>query len=146
MSQRARDEGGPAVAGQVLITPVTDCDMSRASYAENGEGYVLTKGLMDWFWGYYCPADQRSDPRASPIRGDLTGLAPTIVVTAQFDPLRDEGAAYVEALTAAGSPATHLPQRGQIHTSFGAVGTLISPAVSRGEIADAISGLLPVSV
>ncbi len=142
VSHRARDEGGPALAGQVLITPVTDCDMTRASYTDNGDGYVLTTSLMNWFWDHYCPEDQRSDPRASPIRGDLTGLAPTIVATAQFDPLRDEGAAYVEALQAAGSPATHLPQRGQIHTTIGAVGTLISPASCRAEIAEAITDLL----
>ena len=142
ISQRARDEGSPALAGQALITPVTDCDMTTGSYVDNAEGYVLTASLMRWFWDHYCPEDQRTDPRASPIRGNLAGLAPTIVATAQFDPLRDEGAAYVDALQAAGSPATHLPQRGQIHTSIGAVGSLISPDTSRAEIADAIVALL----
>ncbi|MEM7093955.1 MAG: alpha/beta hydrolase fold domain-containing protein [Actinomycetota bacterium] len=141
-SQRARDEGGPVLAGQVLITPVTDSDMTRPSYVENASGYQLTADLMTWFWDHYCPPGDRDDPRVAPLRGGLAGLAPTIVVTAQFDPLRDEGKAYVEALAAAGSPATHLPQRGHIHTSFGTVGQLISPATSRAEIADALRSLL----
>ena len=98
----ARDAGGPEIAGQVLITPVTDCDFSRSSYAENAEGYVLTTGLMRWFWDHYADENDRTDPRASPIRGNLAGLPPAVVFTAQFDPLRDEGRQYAAALEAAG--------------------------------------------
>lgn len=137
-AQRARDDNLD-IAGQVLITPVVDSDMSRESYADNGEGYQLTLAMMRWFWDHYAPdVDQRTDPRAAPLRGNLNGLAPCRVVTAQFDPLRDEGAAYVTALVDAGVDARLLPQRGQIHTSFGAVDVLISPEKGRQEIAAAM--------
>ena len=66
--QMARDAGGPPIAGQVLVTPVTDCDFTRESYVENGEGYVLTTALMRWFWDHYADAAERQDPKASPLR------------------------------------------------------------------------------
>jgi len=139
----ARDNEGPNVLGQLLVTPVTDCDFTRPSYTENADGYVLTRGLMDWFWDHYCPADQRTDPRASPLRAeDLSGLPPAAIVTCEFDPLRDEGAAYVEALVAAGTPATHLPQRGHIHTSIGTVDVLITPMSIREQVGEALMGFL----
>jgi len=84
------------------VCPVTDCDFDRPSYRENAEGYFLTRSLMDWFWDMYCPPGERTDPRASPLRGQLSGLPPAFVVTCEFDPLRDEGIAYAQALDAAG--------------------------------------------
>ncbi len=136
--QTARDAGGPAIAGQVLITPVTDCDFTRPSYSENAQGYVLTRGLMDWFWDHYADAADRTDPRASPIRGDLADLPPALVVTCEFDPLRDEGSAYVDALRAAGVDAREAAFRGHVHTSAGGVGMFISSAPIRQEIASAL--------
>ncbi len=101
--QLARDAGGPSIVGQALLTPVTDTDQTRGSYIENGEGYVLTAGLMKWFLDYYAEPEVRDDPRIAPLRAaDLSGLPPAIVVVAEFDPLRDEGIAYAEALAAAG--------------------------------------------
>ena len=139
-AQRARD-GGPALCGQLLLTPVTDSDLSRPSYRDNAEGYVLTTALMGWFWDQYCPAADRSDPRASPLRAaDLHGLPPAMVVTAQFDPLRDEGDAYAQALAAAGVPVQHLPCPGQIHTSIGMVDLLPTTAPIREEMARALKG------
>ena len=139
----ARDNNGPTLLGQVLVTPVTDCDFSRPSYTENADGYVLTRGLMDWFWDHYCPPGDRTDPRASPLRADdLSGLPPAVIVTCEFDPLRDEGKAYAEALEAAGTPATHLPQRGHIHTSIGTVDVLITPVSIREQVAEALIGFL----
>ena len=91
--------------------------MSRPSYEENGEGYVLTAPLMQWFWDHYADPADRRDPKASPLRGDLSDLPPAVIVTAEFDPLRDEGRAYAEALAAAGVPVRHLEGRGHIHTS-----------------------------
>jgi cation diffusion facilitator CzcD-associated flavoprotein CzcO/acetyl esterase/lipase len=133
--QRVRDEGGPEIAGQLLVAAVVDCDMTRPSYVENGEGYVLTRDLMGWFWDHYADPADRGDVRASPLRAaSLAGLPPAIVVTAEFDPLRDEGDAYAEALRAAGVPVTHIRARGQIHTAFGAVDALISSAPIRDEI------------
>ena len=145
----ARDAGGPAIAGQVLVTPVTDCDLTRASYVENADGYVLTTPLMRWFWDHYADPADRVDPKASPLRApDLSGLPPALVVTCEFDPLRDEGAAYAKALAAAGVEARHLPCRGQIHTSVPAVDVILSATSARAEIGAALRGFLaaPASV
>src|SRR6185295_13450490 len=104
--QQARDTGGPRIAGQLLLTPVTDCDMRRPSYLENAEGYVLTTSLMSWFWDHYADAATRTHPKASPLRAqDLSKLPPAFVVACEFDPLRDEAIAYAQALAAAGVPA-----------------------------------------
>ena len=110
--QSARDAGGPAIAGQLLLTPVTDGSMSQPSYEENALGYVLTTSLMQWFWDHYADPAERSDPKASPLRGDLSNLPPAVIVTAEFDPLRDEGVAYAEALAAAGVSVQQLEGRG----------------------------------
>ena len=138
-AQRIRDEGGPVLAGQLLITPVTDGSVERSSMSENADGYVLTKALMDWFWGHYADEHQRTDPLASPLLADsLADLPPAAVFTSEFDPLRDEGAAYAEALAAAGVPTEHHPCRGQIHTSLTAVDMIISSAPIRAAMADAV--------
>src|SRR5262249_22494094 len=97
--QLARDAGAPEVVGQLLLSPVTDCDMSRPSYRENAEGYLLTAPLMRWFWDQYADPADRTNPKASPLQGQLANLPPALIVTAEFDPLRDEGAAYAEALS-----------------------------------------------
>ena len=137
--QMARAADGPAICGQVLVTPVTDCDFLRPSYNENGADYVLTKSLMNWFWDHYADPANRTDPKASPLRAnDLSGLPRALVVTAEFDPLRDEGAAYAEAMAAAGVEVKHLPCRGQIHTSVTAVDMILSGAGARAEISAAI--------
>ena len=137
--QLARDAGGPTITGQLLVTPVTDADLSRPSYTDNAEGYILTTPLMHWFWDHYADATDRSDPRAAPIRAsDLSGLPPAVVVTSEFDPLRDEGEAYAQALAAAGVEVTHLPQRGQTHTSLAAVDVVVSAAPARVEMGEAL--------
>jgi len=138
-TQRVRDEGGPAIAGQLLITPVTDGSVARPSMTENAEGYVLTKALMDWFWGHYADEQQRTDPIASPLLAEsLADLPPAAVFTSEFDPLRDEGAAYAEALIAAGVPTEHHRCRGQLHTSLTAVDMIISSGAHRQAMADAV--------
>ncbi|MFV0259774.1 MAG: flavin-containing monooxygenase [Acidimicrobiales bacterium] len=145
--QAARDADGPTVAGQVLMTPVVDCDMNRPSYVNNADGYVLTAPLMRWFWDHYADPDDRSDPRASPLRAkDLSGLPPTVVVTAEFDPLCDEGAAYAEALAKAGTEVTHLPCRGHTHTSVTMVDVVLSGAPVRAQIAESIQRLVGTPV
>lgn len=120
VSQKARDEGGPQIAFQCLLYPVTDCDVSRPSYAANGTGYILETPAMEWFWDTYCPdASQRQEPYASPIRAsDLSNLPPALVVTAEFDPLRDEGEAYADALQAAGNDARWVRYDGMVHDFF----------------------------
>jgi cation diffusion facilitator CzcD-associated flavoprotein CzcO/acetyl esterase/lipase len=139
VSQLARDAGAPVIAGQILLTPVTDWDLTRASYRENGAGYVLTSGLVRWFWDHYATSSDRTDPRASPLRNpDLSCLAPAFVLTCELDPLRDEGAAYAAAMAAAGTEAEHLACRGQIHMSPVAVDVILSAAYARDAIAAAL--------
>ena len=133
--QLARDAGGPEIIGQVLLCPVTDADTSRASYADNGDGYMLTTSLMNWFWDHYTDPADRSDAKAAPLRGKQADLPPALVVTAEFDPLRDEGVAYAEALAAAGVPVRHVRARGHIHTSVTLVDAVISGADVRAEMA-----------
>jgi cation diffusion facilitator CzcD-associated flavoprotein CzcO/acetyl esterase/lipase len=138
---RARDEGGPTIAGQLLVAPVVDCDLQRDSYRENAEGYVLTTALMQWFWSHYADESQRTDPRASPLRAEsLAGLPPAAIFTCELDPLRDEGDAYARALAAAGVEVQHVPCRGHIHTSLTAVDVILSGAPLRARMADAIKG------
>jgi acetyl esterase/lipase len=116
----------PALAAQLLIYPITDMLNERPSVAENAEGLLLTRDDMEWFHGHYLGGDeeQQSDPRASPaLTEDLSGLPPTIVVTAQYDPLRDDGDAYAAALEAAGVRVIHRRFDGLVHGFF-ALGTL----------------------
>ena len=136
--QMARDTGGPEISQQVLITPVTDADFSRASYRDNAEGFVLTTSLMEWFWNHYAEPADRTNPLASPLQGDLSNLPPALVVTAELDPLRDEGAAYAQALEAAGNEVRHMSLRGHMHTSLSLVDILISAVQPRVEIAEAL--------
>ncbi len=139
--QQLRDNGGPAIAGQLLLTPVTDCDMDTPSYRDNADGYVLTAPLMQWFWDYYADPADRAHPKASPLRADsLAHLPPACIVTCQFDPLRDEGVAYAKALAAAGNRVQHIPARGHTHTSLTMVDVVVSGEPLRAEMAAALQG------
>jgi acetyl esterase len=116
-----RDRGGPALRHQLLIYPVTDQDYSLASYAENGGGeYFLGEAGMRWFWGHYLGDVATEDaPLAAVLRTtDLSGLAPATVITAEYDPLRDEGMAYAERLKAAGVAVDAAIAPGMIHGFF----------------------------
>jgi len=139
--QQLRDNGGPAIAGQLLLTPVTDCDMATPSYQDNAEGYVLTAPLMQWFWDHYADPADRAHPKASPLRAaSLANLPPACIVTCQFDPLRDEGVAYAKALAAAGNRVQHIPARGHTHTSLTMVDVVVSGEPVRAEMAAALHG------
>ena len=124
----ARDRGGPAIAYQLLIYPVTAPAQGTefASYRENGEGYLLTKGSMEWFWDHYLPSPEHGkNPYASPLHAsDLSRLPPAMVVTAEFDPLRDEGLAYAKRLQEAGVNVTTSHHEGVIHGFFWMSGVL----------------------
>jgi acetyl esterase len=116
----ARDRGGPALIHQMLVVPVTDSSMSSASYTENAEGYGLSKQAMAWFWDHYLTGEaDRSNPYAAPPRAaSLAGLPPAQVLTAEFDPLRDEGKAYADRLREAGVPVTYTCFEGMVHGFF----------------------------
>ncbi|MCU1462021.1 MAG: lipase/esterase [Acidimicrobiales bacterium] len=115
----ARDRGGPPLVFQVLEIPVTDLTMSQPSIQENGEGLILTESAISQYIGYYLadPSDA-TNPYASPLLADdLSGLPPALVMTAEYDPLRDEGEAYGRRLQAAGVPTTIRRWAGQFHGS-----------------------------
>ncbi|AWM02815.1 flavin-containing monooxygenase [Bradyrhizobium amphicarpaeae] len=136
--QLARDRGGPEIAGQLLICPVTDCSFDRPSYNDNAAGYFLTRGLMYWFWDLYCSPADRTDPRVSPLRGKVDRLPPAFVTTCEFDPLRDEGIAYAEAMSAAGVPVEQLKAHGHFHSSFTMVDVVITGVSGRVQMAEAL--------
>jgi len=117
LALRARDRTAPRLRLQLLIYPVADHDFTRASYARHATGYGLTREAMRWFWDQYVPdAAQRDHPDASPLRAaDLRGVAPAAVLTCEYDPLLDEGAAYAQRLIEAGVPTTHRRYDGLIH-------------------------------
>jgi len=120
IAQLAR-AGGPAIAFQLLIYPVAQLGApDTPSMRENAKGYFLEKEGMDWFTRLYAPdKDHRHDPRLSPLRcPDLSGLPPAYVITAGFDPLRDEGKAYADALDRCGVPVTYVNYPGMVHGYF----------------------------
>ena len=122
----ARDRNGPAIAMQLLIYPVTDAKMESQSYRDNADGYLLSRTMMSWFWDHYCPdLALRADPLASPITAeDLSGLPLALVMTAEFDPLRDEGEAYAERLMAAGVDVEVRRFDGLVHGFFSQAGII----------------------
>lgn len=139
--QLVRDMGGPNIVGQLLLTPCTSGGTTGASFAENADGYGLTTPLMEWFYDHYIDAADRSDPRFAPLlAADLSGLPPAIVVTAEFDPLRDDGEAYAAALDAAGVPTEYVRARGHTHQSLTMVDVVISGAPIRARMAEALRG------
>lgn len=140
VAQRARDEG-IALRHQLLVYPVTDLDADAGSRVSNGEGYFLTQESMVWFEECYLQG-QAAGP-ASPLDGDLAGVAPAHVLTAGFDPLRDEGEAYAAALEAAGVVVVDDRYPTMVHgfVQMGAVTPVASEAISRAAklLADALA-------
>ncbi len=118
--QVLRDSGEQGPAFQMLIYPATDSSKQSASRVAFAEGYFLTKDLMDWFWKAYVPAGtDLTDLRLSPLLAkDVKGLPPAFVLTAGYDPLRDEGRAYADRLIDAGIKTTYVNYPGTIHGFF----------------------------
>lgn len=117
LSLRARDLGEPDLAFQLLLYPALDPEMDSVSARENATGHALTTAGMRWFWDNYLPDPaEREDPYVAPLRAaSLAGLPPAIVVTAEYDPLRDDGLAYADRLAQAGVHVLRRPYPGTVH-------------------------------
>ena len=116
---RARDAGLNLVF-QLLVYPVIEANFDRASYSDNAEGYLLTASAMKWFWDCYVPniADRNHSDVAPICASDLSGLPPALVMTAEFDPLRDEAEDYGQALKAAGVDTVTRRYIGMTHAFY----------------------------
>jgi acetyl esterase len=136
----ARDRGGPGLVHQLLVYPVTDATFETPSYQQNAQGYFLTRDAMEWFWNHYLRGDaDATDGYAAPLRArDLAGLPPATVITAEFDPLRDEGEAYGRRLREAGVPTRIERYDGLIHGFFGMTAMV---AKAKGAVAMAAAEL-----
>ncbi len=124
----ARDRGGPKVAFQLMVYPVTDYGDDRPSSREFADGYLLTSALMDYFWGHYLPRpEDGQDQHTSPIKAkSLSGLPPAMVITAECDPIRDQGEAYAQRLKESGVPVELKRYDGAIHAFFNLAGVIDS--------------------
>ncbi|CAB1076308.1 Esterase/lipase [Olavius algarvensis Delta 1 endosymbiont] len=143
VSMMARDRKGPGIDLQILIYPITDCRFDTPSYDENREGYMLTRDLMKWFWNYFINDESEADdPYVSPLRAkDLSGLPPALILTAGYDPLRDEGEAYGRRLQEAGVNVTLSRYPGMIHAFIRMTAVLDKANEALGEVA----GMLKVA-
>ncbi|MGV3480867.1 MAG: alpha/beta hydrolase [Sphingobium sp.] len=122
---KLRDEGGPAIAHQLLLYPVLDADFTRPSWIENATGYMLSSEMMQWFWAQYLERAAEAPALAAPLRAHtLAGLPSTTIVTAGFDPLRDEGIAYAARLQDAGVAVVHEHFPDMIHGFASMLGML----------------------
>ena len=136
----AKERGGPALKLQVLVYPVTRHAYDTASYKDNAEGYMLTRASMEWFWAHYLgPDGDGRQPYASPLDApSLDGLPPALVITAEYDPLRDEGEAYADRLRRAGVPVTLTRYPGMIHGFFRMINIMDKARAARDEVASAL--------
>ena len=133
----ARDRGAPALSAQVLVYPMLDSRGDTASHRETGDAYYLRHEEVMYYWGQYlADASQAGEPYAAPsFAADLTGLAPALVATAEFDPLRDEGEQYADRLAAAGVSTLKHRYDGMFHSFFTFLGVLPAATELRDEIA-----------
>ena len=139
VARHARDRGGPPIAFQLLIYPVIDMTCSFPSYTENGDGYLLDADTMTWFISNYLAGANPRHPDASPIFAEnLSDLPPALVVTAEFDPLRDEGEAYAGRLREAGVVVTTSRYDGMIHAFYGLDGILDAAKSATAETTAAV--------
>jgi acetyl esterase len=146
VSLKSRDSKGPAIALQVMVYPVTDLSsFSTPSYQEFGENHYLTKKEMEWFReNYLRNMDDARNPDASPLLAhDLSRLPPALIITAECDPLRDEGAAYAKRLKDAGVQVTYTCYPGMIHPFFSLSGAIPQAFEAIQQVADAVARVSP---
>jgi acetyl esterase len=143
VAQMAQDSKEFAVALQVLIYPMTDQSREYPSYQRNAKGYMLTTAALYWFMDNYVPdPEDRKDPKASPmLRPSLQGLPPTLMISAEFDPLVDENEAYAKRLKEAGVRCDYVCFAGMIHPFFTLGGIVEDSAKAEGLIAAALHRL-----
>ncbi len=143
VAQQCLDDPRRPLALQVLIYPCTDITGDWPSFTRNGAGYMLTTAAVRMFYAQYAPqASDRADPRASPMhRADVRGLAPALVLSAEFDPLVDENAAYAAKLARAGVPVEHEVFAGMLHPFFTLGGIIADAARLEDRVAVAVRAL-----
>ncbi|MGD0299001.1 MAG: alpha/beta hydrolase [Bryobacteraceae bacterium] len=148
VSLKSRDEDGPAIAFQVMVYPVTDLSSyDTPSYREFGENHYLTKSEMEWFRGHYLRSmEDARDPHASPLLAlDLSELPPALIITAECDPLRDEGQAYAKRLEYDGVPVTYTCYAGMIHPFFSLSGAIPQAFDAIQQVANAVANSLSLA-
>ena len=147
VAQVTRDTGAAPPTAQLLIYPGADGSVSRPSKSLFAEGFFLTRTQMDWYWDTYRGGAPSTDPRLSPLlNADLAGLAPAVVTTAAFDPLRDEGEAYAEALRGAGNTVVLRRAPGLVHGYFSMTGIHRASLDESLAVAGAFAALLEAAV
>jgi acetyl esterase len=136
----ARDRRTFQAVLQALIYPVTDFNFDTPSYRENAEGYLLGRDDMKWFWNCYLARESDGrEPYASPLRAEHLGdLPPALVITAEYDPLRDEGEAYAARLREAGVPVTLTRYDGMIHAFARRLAAFDQAKAALKEVSDAL--------
>ncbi|MBW0102469.1 alpha/beta hydrolase, partial [Pseudonocardia sp. KRD291] len=140
LALRARD-AGPRVAAQLLFYPSTDPAQSQPSTVDNGEGYFLTASDMRWFYDQYLPGGS-DDPQVDLLHADVRGVAPAVVATAEFDPLRDEGQAYADLLERSGVAVRRIPGPGLIHGYAAFLGAVDAAERAAGDALNELAELL----
>ncbi len=140
VSHHARDAGGPPIRFQLLIYPTVDARLGHPSMKENAEALFLGEDTMSWFFDHYTPArEDRADPRVSPLlRREFADLPPALIITAEYDPLRDEGEEYGEKLRSAGVPVTVTRYDGMTHAFFQLGGVLDDAKRAMNEAVEAL--------
>jgi len=144
----ARDRNSFRPRFQLLIYPIVDCNLNTPSYLQNAEGCFLTRETMKWFWECYLRSDEDGrHPYASPLRAeDLGGLPEAMVITAEYDPLRDEGEAYAARLRQAGVPVTQTRYDGMIHAFFRRTAQFDKARAAMQEVSEALKRALDNNV
>ena len=140
VSLMARDRGGPTIAHQLLVVPVTERKFDTQSYIDNAEGYALTRDAMIWYWdSYLTDTKDEENPYAAPMRAsDLSGLPPAFIITGEYDPLRDEGEAFGTRLAESGVTTQIKRYDGMFHLFFNLPTTLSKGGEAMNDASNAL--------
>ncbi|MDQ0691423.1 alpha/beta hydrolase [Arthrobacter sp. W4I7] len=139
----ARDKDGPKLDAQVLVYPVTDAVFTTTSYRATENQLLLNARAMEWYWGHYCPPEDRDHPDVSPLRAsDFSGLPPAIILLAEHDVLHDEGSAYANRLEEAGVPTDVRVFKGQMHGFFTMANLLPGSAAGVAHVSERLAPYL----